>query len=155
MSTPPETNRLEELRNFSAQLLQQLDQAQATIRAYNETIAAADAAGLLPPTFLVGGTIHLEPYDSDIAPQSGKAFVATLSIPNGFGAALWDVDELPRTWDESADAETRQRNITFAALPPRVQLRMLAHVTSLMDRLLVEIGARDLRSLPQFNNPPQ
>lgn len=150
MSQPPETNRLEELRKFSAQLLQRLDQAQAIIPTYNDAIAAAGAAGLLPPTFLVGEVIYQESYGLDDPTDSGQAYLATLSVPSGFGAAYWNIEEFPRSWDETSDFEARQRNIPFANLPPRVQLRLLLHVPSLMDRLLIDIGAKDLRSLPQF-----
>lgn len=150
MSPLPEPNRLEEVRNFSAQLLQRLDQAQATISPYNDAIAAASAAGLLPPTFLVGEVAYQEPYEPDSLTDSGVAYLATLSVPSGFGAAFFDLDQLPCNLDEISDSEMRRRNIPFADLPPRVQLRLLVQVPCLVDRLLIEIGAKDLRSLPQF-----
>lgn len=145
----PDTPReqLNKLQEFDLQLRLNLDQAQATVADLNRQIHEMAATGLVRRLFLLGEVFYQEGYEDNNDADTGRAFQATLSVPEGFGAAAWDTEAYYLTWKrgDSPESEARLNNILFADLPPRVQARILPEVRLLMDRFLSCIGAQPWR----------
>ena len=138
---------MNKLQEFDLQLRLNLDQAQATVADLNRQIQRIAATGLVRRLYLLGGIFYQEGYEDNNDTDTGRAFQATLSVPDGFGAAAWDTEAYYLTWKHggSLESEARLNNVLFAELAPRVQARILPEVRSLMDRFLSSIGAQPWR----------
>lgn len=143
--TPRE--QLNKLQEFDLQLRLNLDQAQATVGDLNRQIQLMAAMGLVRRLFLLGEIFYQEAYEGNNDADTGRAFQATLCVPEGIGAAAWDTEAYYVTWKrgDSPESEAQLNNILFAELPPRVQARILPEVRLLMDRFLSSIGAQPWR----------
>ena len=136
--------QLAKLQEHGLRLRQSLDQSQAVVNDLNAQICALSEAGLVHEIFLVGEAFYAEPYEGYSNADSGRAYVATLSTPGGFGAAVWDTEEYYQACKQLDPVESvsRERNILFADLSPRAQAYFLIEVQGLMDRFLIAIGAK-------------
>ncbi len=143
--------QLAKLQEHGLRLRQNLDQSQAVVNDLNAQIRALSEAQLVHEVFLVGNAFYAEPYESNHEADTGRAFVATLSTPGGFGAAVWDTEEYYQACRQLDPLEriSRDRNILFADLSPRAQAHILVEVQGLMDRFLIAIGAKPVRPKAQ------
>lgn len=118
----------ESIRLLGLKLLQQLDQVQATSASLSLLLGDAANSGIFPSALLVGEVVHIETYCND--PNDGAAYIATLSIPGGLGAAVWNRDDLDsrrETLDELID-QHRERNKLLADIPIHVQARLYSQL---------------------------
>jgi hypothetical protein len=137
---PSEDTPHESIRLLGLKLLQQLDQVQATSASLSLLLGDVAKSGVFPASLLVGEVVHIETYCND--PSDGAAYIATLSIPGGLGAAVWNCDDLStrrETLDELID-EHRERNKLLVDLPIHMQARLYSQLQPLVRQLLSHLG---------------
>ena len=129
--------RLEALKDLNLQIHHQAEQAEARVATANPLITQLAASGLVAEQILLGQFLLLRGYSARFPPKdSGQVIQAALAVPGGFGAVVWDSEELASVRDSPHyECEAFWRFVPFAQCEPMVKALITSNLAPLFDQL--------------------
>jgi len=131
------TPRLQELKDLNLQIHHQAEQAEARVATANPLIAQLAANGVIAEQILLGQFLLLRGYSVRFPPaDSGQVIQAALAVPGGFGAVIWDSEELASLRDSpQVEFEAFWRFVPFDQCEPIVKALITSNLAPLFDQL--------------------
>ena len=136
---------IEHLTETNLTLRRKLETAEATIPVINTQIRQIAALGLASGLVFTGDVIQTVPYlpDSGIS-DSAQCFQAVLIIPEGIGAAVWDVCEYAQQQrlPEGTEPEVANRFVPFDSCTNLLKALLVSQAHDLLQQLMSAIPMR-------------
>jgi hypothetical protein len=129
--------RLQALNDLNVQIHHQAEQAEARVATANPLIAQLVASGLVAEQILLGQFLLLRGYSVRFPPRdSGQVIQAALALPGGFGAVIWDSEELALLRESPQyECEAFWRFVPFEQCEPIVKALITSNLAPLFDQL--------------------
>ena len=129
--------RLKALQDLNAQIRHQAEQAEARVATANPLITQLAASGLVADQILLGQFLLLRGYSARFPPKdSGQVIQAALALPGGFGAVIWDSEELASLRDSPHyECDAFWRFVPFEQWEPIVKALITSNLAPLFDQL--------------------
>lgn len=135
----------DELLELSLRLLKlrrQMEIAEAQASSANCLVNAVWRMGLLPRTAYLGPVIHTRSYSPQLGGHdSGQVFQASLLVPGGLGASIWDTEEFAELSAIPDGLETAafMRHIPFEQCEQAIRALLSPHIPVLTSRFLRDL----------------
>jgi len=125
------------LQEFNLAIRQNLEEAEAKIPEFNELIDRVASLDILPNLVLLGDIVMQRPYCVVSGPvDSGQILQATLLLPGGLGATVWDTEEylaLEQEYD-GISRHAASHFFAFDELSPGEKGILFSHLEPLVER---------------------
>lgn len=136
---------IDSLQKLNVNIRQRLEQAETYVPVLNAQLEQLGVIDLVNGITLLGDVIHERPYaDGSGREESAELVQAALLAPEGFGVAIWDLEEYVANQKSPSGSEVdaRLRFVPFEQCNSAVKALLLPQVRPLLDRLFAIIRHR-------------
>jgi hypothetical protein len=137
--------RINGLRQLILQIWRAAEHAEGDVLALNDFAQHLAAIGIIPDCAILGKLILDRSYGpSDEERNTCQVWQATVLLPDGFGALVWDSDEyldLPRDYELTIQ-EARWHFVPFSECPPVVRALLVEHLETLFEETFDLVSMR-------------